>query len=59
MSAKDAARIVKERFGRLDSPPARDEVKGYLGDVLSKGRPGRKRKAEKMTQLNFCACPRS
>jgi len=53
MSAKDAARIVKESFGRLGSPPARDEVKGYLGDVLSKGRPGRKRKAEKMTQLNL------
>ena len=46
-------RILKEKFGALGSPPARDEVKGNLGDALAKGRPGRKRKAEKMAQLNL------
>ena len=53
MSAKDTARILKERFAELGSPPTRDEVKGTLGNALAKGRPGRKRKAEKMTQLNL------
>ena len=53
MTAKDAARIVKERFGVLGSPPTRDAAKGNLRDALAKGRPGRKRKAEKMAQLNL------
>ena len=53
MSAKDAARMLQEKFGPLGSPPARDEIKGYLGDAFAKGRPGRKRKAEKMAQLNL------
>ena len=53
MSAEDTALILKERFGALGSPPARDEVKGYLGGAFAKGRPGRKRKAEKMAQLNL------
>ncbi len=52
MSAKDTARIVLEKF-RLGSPPAREEVKGNLGEALAKARPGRKRKAEKMAQLNL------
>jgi hypothetical protein len=52
VSAEDAAQRLKERF-RLGSPPARDEIKGTLGDGLARGRPGRKRKAEKMTQLNL------
>jgi hypothetical protein len=52
MSAKDAARTVLERF-RLGSPPTREDVKGRLGDALAKVRPGRKRKAEKMAQLNL------
>jgi predicted DNA-binding protein len=52
VSAEDAAQILKERF-RLGSPPMRDEVKGTLSDDLAKRRPGRKRKAEKMAQLNL------
>ena len=55
MNAADRAKELKlkERFGGLGTPPARDEIKGTLGDALAKGRPGRKRKAEKMTQLNL------
>ncbi len=51
MSATDRAKELKlkERFAELGSPPTRDEVKGTLGNALAKGRPGRKRKAEKMT----------
>jgi len=52
MTAKDAARTVLEKF-RLGCPPTREDVKGRLGDTLAKGRPGRKRKAEKMAQLNL------
>jgi predicted DNA-binding protein len=52
MSAKDKARIVLDKF-RLSSPPTREDVKGYLGEALAKTRPGRKRKAEKMAQLNL------
>src|SRR5271157_2759061 len=40
------------KFGH-GSPPTREDVKGYLGEALAKLRPGRKRKAEKMAQLNL------
>jgi len=53
MSAADRAKKLKEKFGGLGAPPARDEIKGTLGDALARGRPGRKRKAEKMAQLNL------
>jgi hypothetical protein len=53
MSAADRAKELQEKFGRLGTPPARDEIKGALSGALLKGRPGRKRKAEKMTQLNL------
>jgi len=55
MTAADRAKELKlkEKFGRLGAPPARDEIKGNLSDGLGKGRPGRKRKAEKMAQLNL------
>ena len=52
MSAEDAARKLQEKFGH-GSPPTREDVKGYLGEALAKVRPGRKRKAEKMAQLNL------
>jgi predicted DNA-binding protein len=44
---------LKEMFSGLGAPPGRDEVKGTLSDALLKARPGRKRKAEKMAQLNL------
>ena len=53
MSAADRAKKLKEKFGGLGAPPAPDEIKGTLGDALARGRPGRKRKAEKMAQLNL------
>jgi hypothetical protein len=53
MSAANRAKELKEKFGGLGTPPARDEIKGALSGALLKGRPGRKRKAEKMTQLNL------
>ena len=53
MSAADRAKELQEKFGKLGSPPARDEIKGALADALARGRPGRKRKAEKMAQLNL------
>ena len=53
MSAEDAARKLQEKFGH-GSPPTREDAKGYLGEALAKVRPGRKRKAEKMAQLNLC-----
>ena len=52
MSADEAARKVQAKFGH-GSPPTREDVKGYLGEALARVRPGRKRKAEKMTQLNL------
>ena len=52
MSAADRAKELQEKFGKLGAPPARDEIKGALADALARGRPGRKRKAEKMAQLN-------
>ncbi len=51
MSGKTAAQKLKEKFG-FGSPPARAETKGYVGEP-AKARPGRKRKAEKMAQLNL------
>ncbi len=51
MSAKDAARIVRDKFW-LGAPPKREEVKGNL-EADGKKRPGRKRKAERMAQLNL------
>jgi hypothetical protein len=53
MSAADRAKQLKEKFVVLGSPPSRDEIKGALSDALARGRPGRKRKAEKMAQLNL------
>ena len=55
MSAADRAKELqlKEKFSVLGAPPARDEIKGNLSDALIKARPGRKRKAEKMAQLNL------
>ena len=53
MSANEAARRLQEKFGELGAPPSRAESKGNLSDGLSKARPGRKRKAEKMAQLNL------
>ena len=53
MSAADRAKKLKEKFVGLGTPPARDEIKGALSDALARGRPGRKRKAEKMAQLNL------
>jgi len=52
MSARDAAQKLKlkELFG---APPAREDVKNNLGNASIKARPGRKRKAEKMAQLNL------
>jgi len=52
MSARDAAQKLKlkELFG---APPSREDVKNNLGNVSTKGRPGRKRNAEKMAQLNL------
>jgi hypothetical protein len=44
---------LKEKFSGLGAPPARDEIKGNLSDAFLKARPGRKRKAEKMAQLNL------
>ena len=52
MSAEDAARKLQEKF-RHGSPPTREETKGNLDQALVKTRPGRKRKAEKMAQLNL------
>jgi len=53
MSAADRAKQLKEKFVDLGAPPARDEIKGALSGALARGRPGRKRKAEKMAQLNL------
>ena len=53
MSAADRVKELKEKFIRLGAPPARDEIKGALGGAFARGRPGRKRKAEKMGQLNL------
>ena len=53
MSAADRAKKLKEKFSGLGAPPAPDEIKGTLGGALIRGRPGRKRKAEKMAQLNL------
>lgn len=51
MSAKDVARILQDRFG-LGTPPSCEEAKGNLSRA-PRQRPGRKRKAEKMAQLNL------
>ncbi len=53
MTAADRAKQLKLQatFGGLGTPPGRDETKGNLSDL--KGRPGRKRRAEKMAQLNL------
>jgi hypothetical protein len=53
MSAADRAKQLKEKFVGLGAPPARDEIKGALSGARARGRPGRKRKAEKMAQLNL------
>ncbi len=50
MSAADRAKKLKEKLSALGAPPTLDEIKGNLG---VRGRPGRKRKAEKMAQLNL------
>ena len=55
MTAADRVKKLKlkEKFSGLGAPPAPDEIKGTLSDALIRGRPGRKRKAEKMAQLNL------
>ena len=55
MSAADRAKELRlqEKFGRLGAPPSRDDIKGNLTEGLLRVRPGRKRKAEKMAQLNL------
>ena len=55
MTAADRVKKLKlkEKFSELGAPPAPDEIKGALGDAFIRGRPGRKRKAEKMAQLNL------
>jgi predicted DNA-binding protein len=55
MTAADRAKKLKlkEKSSGLGAPPALDEIKGNLGGALMRGRPGRKRKAEEMTQLNL------
>jgi hypothetical protein len=52
MSAKDVARILQDKFG-LGAPPSHGETKGNLEQAPARQRPGRKRKAEKMAQLNL------
>ena len=52
MSAKNAAQMLREKFG-FGSPPTREETKGNIGEAPAKAPPGRKRKAEKMAQLNL------
>lgn len=52
MSASDAARVIREKF-KLSRPPASNETKGSLATGISPRKPGRKRKAEKMAQLNL------
>ena len=53
MSAADRVKELKEKFIRLGAPPAPDEIRGAVNGALTRGRPGRKRKAEKMAQLNL------
>ena len=53
MSASDAARRLKEKF-KLGRPPGTHETGDHLLLPMSApSRPGRKRKAEKMAQLNL------
>jgi hypothetical protein len=52
MSASNAAKLIKERFG-LGSPPTSKDAKGNLTTPAGPARPGRKRKAERMAQLNL------
>ena len=50
MSADEAARRIREKF-RLGNPPVAADAKRILAGVP--GKPGRKRKAEHMAQLNL------
>ena len=50
MSANDAARRVREKF-RLGRPPGAETANALFAPGPAK--PGRKRKAEKMAQLNL------
>jgi hypothetical protein len=52
MSAKDAARIIKDKF-KSAAPPGPRETKGSLALGALPRRPGRKRKAAIMAQLNL------
>jgi hypothetical protein len=52
MSASDAARRIKEKF-KLGKPPTGSETKGSLSIAAAPRKPGRKRKAERMAQLNL------
>jgi hypothetical protein len=53
MKASDTARRLREKF-RLGSPPNASETTGALSARLATGyRGGRKRKAERMAQLNL------
>ena len=50
MSANDAARRVREKF-KLGRPPSAENAKSLFS--AGPARPGRKRKAEMMAQLNL------
>lgn len=53
MSASDAAKLIKQKFG-LGSAPKPNETTGNLSvPAAAPARGGRKRKAEKMAQLNL------
>lgn len=52
MGANDTARRLREKF-RLGLPPAPADAKGNLESPSAAVRSGRRRKAEKMAQLNL------
>ena len=57
MSAEEAARKLQEKFGR-GSPPAREDVKGYLGEALAKVRPGPQAQGRKDGAAQFARARR-
>jgi len=53
MKASDTARRLREKF-RIGSPPSSGDTTGYLSaPTVATRRGGRKRKAERMAQLNL------
>ena len=53
MKASDTARRLREKF-RMGSPPSESETQGHLASPAAAARRGgRKRKAERMAQLNL------